>query len=182
MRRRSRGTTWVEQEGAKPFPLLPFPCSEIKEREDPPTAGFQAPDKAVIPRACTDFDRFVFSAYPTTCISSFQPPDKAVILSGALRRSIANRALYARSRRTPAMLVGRCSSELSGHKLQGKLKSHRLRAKPTCPGLPRRDLQFRGPCLEMFFDRAELNGEICGPFFGASDRPFPRSHKKRPEL
>jgi hypothetical protein len=49
LRRRSRGTTWVEQDGAKPFPLLSFPCSEIKEREDPPTAGFQAPDKAVIP-------------------------------------------------------------------------------------------------------------------------------------
>jgi hypothetical protein len=28
----------------------------------------------------------------------------------------------ARSRRTPAMLVGRCSSELSGRKLQGKSK------------------------------------------------------------
>src|SRR3984893_9008269 len=51
-------------------------------------------------------------------------------------------------------------------------KSHKLRAKP-------RDLQFRGPFLEMFFDRAQRNGEICGPFFGASDRPFPRSHKKR---
>jgi hypothetical protein len=25
-----------------------------------------------------------------------------------------------------------------------------------------RDLQFRGPFLEMFFDRAERNGEICG--------------------
>ena len=74
----------------------------------------------VIPKACDFFDRFVFSAYPTTCISSFQPPDKAVILSGALRRSIANRALYARSRRTPAMLVGRCSCELSGRKLQAE--------------------------------------------------------------
>src|SRR5271169_2610082 len=48
LRRRSRGTTWVEQDGAKPFPLLSFPSSEIKEREDPPTAGFQASDKAVI--------------------------------------------------------------------------------------------------------------------------------------
>ncbi len=33
-----------------------------------------------------------------------------------------NRGFMARSRRTPAMLVGRCSSELSGHRLQGKLK------------------------------------------------------------
>ncbi|MEA2261675.1 MAG: hypothetical protein QOJ51_4500 [Acidobacteriaceae bacterium] len=28
----------------------------------------------------------------------------------------------ARSRRTPAMLVGRCYLELSGHELQGELK------------------------------------------------------------
>ena len=28
---------------------------------------------------------------------------------------------------TPAMLVGRCSSELSGHRPQGKSKSHSLR-------------------------------------------------------
>src|SRR5580693_10308910 len=40
----------------------------------------------------------------------------------------------ARSRRTPAMLVCRCSSELSGHRPQGNLKSHSLRAKPrACP-------------------------------------------------
>ena len=38
----------------------------------------------------------------------------------------------ARSRRTQAMLVGRCSSELPGHRLQGNLKSHSLRAQPTC--------------------------------------------------
>jgi len=29
-----------------------------------------------------------------------------------------------------------------------------LGAQPTCPGVPWRDLQFRGPLLEMFFDRA----------------------------
>jgi hypothetical protein len=27
------------------------------------------------------------------------------------------------------------------------------RAKPTCPGVPWRDLQFSGPFLEVFFDR-----------------------------
>jgi hypothetical protein len=48
-------------------------------------------DKAVILRACDFFDLFVFSAHPTSCISS---PDKYVILSEALRRSIANRGLY----------------------------------------------------------------------------------------
>ena len=48
------------------------------------------------------------------------------------------------------MLVGRCSSELSGHRLQGKLKKSQLRARdflvltltvklnchPACPGVP----------------------------------------------
>ncbi len=33
-----------------------------------------------------------------------------------------NRGFMARSRRTPAMLVGRCSLELSGHRPQGELK------------------------------------------------------------
>jgi hypothetical protein len=33
----------------------------------------------------------VFSVYPTSCIST---PHKAVILSEALRRSIANQGLY----------------------------------------------------------------------------------------
>jgi hypothetical protein len=47
--------------------------------------------KNVILRACDFFDLHVFSAYPTSCIST---PDKAVILSEALRRSIANRGLY----------------------------------------------------------------------------------------
>jgi hypothetical protein len=43
----------------------------------------------------------VFSAYPTSCISSFQTPDEAVILSGALRRSIANRELYGAESKDP---------------------------------------------------------------------------------
>jgi hypothetical protein len=90
----------------------------------------------------------IFSCFLHTQPAVFQAPDKAVILSEALRRSIANRGLMARSRRTPAMLVGRCSRELSGRKLQLKIKSHKLRAKPTCPGVPWRDLQFRGPLLE----------------------------------
>ena len=53
------------------------------------------------------------------------------------------------------MLVGRCSSELSGHRLQGKLKSHSLRAQP-------RDLQFRRLVLEMFFDRVRMRVEVKG--------------------
>ena len=54
------------------------------------------------------------------------------------------------------MLVDRCSSQLSGHRLQGNLKSHSLRAKP-------RDLQFCKPVLEMFFDRVlmQVEAKVC---------------------
>jgi hypothetical protein len=58
---------------------------------------------------------------------SVKPRDKAVILSEAPHRSIANRGFMARSRRTPAVLVGRCFWELSDCKLQRKIKSHKLR-------------------------------------------------------
>ena len=67
----------------------------------------------------------------------------------------------ARSRRTPAMLVGRCSSQLSGHSLQGKLKSHSLRAKP-------RDLQFCKLVVEMFFEEAVWALRPVGP---GTDQP-----------
>jgi hypothetical protein len=33
---------------------------------------------------------------------------------------------------------------------------------PTCPGVPWRDLQFCGPFLEMFFDRAQHGAEGIG--------------------
>jgi hypothetical protein len=63
-------------------------------------AVLQAPDKAVILRAgdFRSFDLFVFSAYPTSCIAT---PDKAVILSEALRRSIAKRGLYGAESKDP---------------------------------------------------------------------------------
>jgi hypothetical protein len=62
----------------------------------------------VIPRARDFFDLFVFSAYPTSFISSL---DKAVILSEALRRSIVNRGLYGAESKDPGdacwqMLLG----------------------------------------------------------------------------
>jgi hypothetical protein len=86
--------------------------------------------QVVILRACNFFDLFVFSASNQLY---FKPPDRAVILSEALRRSIANRGLYARSRRTSAMLVGRCSWELSGRKLHRKIKKSQ-----TLSGAPHR--------------------------------------------
>jgi hypothetical protein len=66
----------------------------------------------------------------------------------------------ARSRRTPATLVGRCLWELSGRKLRRKIKRSQIRSEadlsqpaPSEPwGVPWRDLQFRGPSLERFFD------------------------------
>ena len=53
-------------------------------------------------------------------------PHKSVILSEAPRGSAGSQTAYARSRRTPAMPVGRCSSKLSGHALQANQKSHKL--------------------------------------------------------
>jgi hypothetical protein len=45
---------------------------------------------------------------------------------------------------------------------------NRSSALPVSLGAYPRDLQFRGPFLEMFFDRAQRSGEICGFFFGFS--------------
>jgi hypothetical protein len=39
----------------------------------------------------------------------------------------------------------------------------------------RRDLRFRGPFVEMFFDRAKRSGEICG-FFSSLPRLFVHLH------
>jgi hypothetical protein len=68
---------------------------------------FKTPTNVIL-RACDFFDLFVFSAYPISC---FKPPDKAVILSEALRRSIANRGLYSAEPKDPGdacwqMLLG----------------------------------------------------------------------------
>ena len=91
----------------------------------------------------------------------FQTPDKAVILSEALRRSIATEGFMARSRRTPAMLVGRCSWELSGRKLQRKIKSHKLR--------PERSVA-EGPAVSLPVRTHPLKPN---PF--SSSRAFPQS-------
>jgi hypothetical protein len=52
----------------------------------------------VIRRAYDFSELFVSSAYPTAV---FQTPDKAVILSEALRRSIANSKLYGAESKDP---------------------------------------------------------------------------------
>ena len=58
------------------------------------------------------------------------------------------------------MLVGRCSSELSGHRPQGKLKSHSLRAKPTCPGVPWRDLLCALPSNNSLQLRPSISAQL----------------------
>jgi hypothetical protein len=103
----------------------------------------------VIPRACDFFDPFAF-LYPTRYFQS--PRKRRHPERSASQIYRITQGFMERSRRTPAMFVGRCSSELSGRRLQGKSKSHRLRAEP-------RDLQFRGPLLGMFFDGASRR--IC---------------------
>src|SRR5271156_5009582 len=76
--------------------------------------------KFVIPRACDFFDLFVFFA-PDAMF--FNPLQRRVILSEAPSQIYhMTEDFMARSRRTPAMLVGTYSSELSGHRLHGELK------------------------------------------------------------
>ena len=58
----------------------------------------------------------------------------------------------------------------------------RKSGKPTCPGLPWRDLQFRGPFLEMFFDRVAMGRRptqgdekrfgLATPLYGTVARSF----------
>ena len=67
------------------------------------------------------------------------------------------------------MLPGRCSLELSDRKLHRKIKSHKLRAKPTCPGLPWRALQFRGPSWKCFLTGCSaVEGVVRAPLSNAS--------------
>ncbi len=60
-----------------------------------------------------------------------------------------NRGFMARSRRTPAMRVGRCSSELSGHRLRGKLK----KSQPLSGAL-------LSPCMTLVLGLLDLIGVI----------------------
>jgi hypothetical protein len=92
---------------------------------------FKTFTKFVILRACDFFD---LSCLPHIQLAVLQAPQQ----SRHPERSASQicritKGFMARSRRTPAMLVGRCSSELSGHKLQGKLK----KSQPLS-GAPRR--------------------------------------------
>jgi hypothetical protein len=64
--------------------------------------SLKTPTKIVILRACDLFDFFRFLLIQPAV---FQTPNKAVILSEALRKSIANRGFIARSRRTPTALI-----------------------------------------------------------------------------
>jgi hypothetical protein len=84
-----------------------------------------------------------FSIFSCFCISNqlFQAPHKAVILSEALRRSIANRGLYSAEPKDPGdarwqMLLGAFRPQTTPE----DKKSQALR-KP-------RDLRFYGPLLE----------------------------------
>jgi hypothetical protein len=71
---------------------------------------FKPPDKAVILRACDFFDLFRVISISNQL---FPAPDKAVILSEALRRSIANRGLYgAESKDLGGAYLHPCCSEL----------------------------------------------------------------------
>src|ERR1700689_3907393 len=70
----------------------------------------------------------IFSRFCTRPDVFLSPPKRRHPERSASQIYRITEGFMARSRRTPAMLVGRRSSELSGHRLQAKLKSHSLRA------------------------------------------------------
>src|ERR1700722_21002975 len=77
------------------------------------------------------FSRFL---HPTRCFES--PPKRRHPERSASQIYRIKEGFMARSRRTPAMLVCRCSSELSGHRLRGNSKSHSLRPERSEVGGP----------------------------------------------
>jgi hypothetical protein len=89
----------------------------------------------------------IFSCFLHIRPAVFQAPDRAVILSEALRRSIANRGLYGAESKDPGdaccqMLLGAFRPQTTTEYKQ-VTNSERSRAER---------LQFRGPFLEKFFD------------------------------
>src|ERR1700722_4941011 len=66
----------------------------------------------------------------------------------------------ARSRRTPTMLAGKCSSELSGHRLQGKSNSHSL------PSEAEGSAVLQAHPGNVFFDRVLMQIEDDNSYFG----------------
>jgi hypothetical protein len=94
----------------------------------------------------------------------FELSHKAVILSEAPRKLSHKAGFIARSRRTSAMLVGRCSSEFSGHKLHSKQKSHKLRgSRGICSSA---DLSWKCFSTERtrISCRAVLDSATCAAF------------------
>ncbi len=75
---------------------------------------FQNSHKNVILRACDFFDLFVFFVHLVRCFST-PPQDRHPERSASQIYRIMEGSM-ARSQRTPAMLVDKCSSELSGHR------------------------------------------------------------------
>jgi hypothetical protein len=65
-------------------------CTTFPPRSPSQRIRYHA-NRIVISRACDFFDLFLFSAFNQLY---FKPPNKAVILSEALRRSTANRGIH----------------------------------------------------------------------------------------
>jgi hypothetical protein len=98
----------------------------------------------------------------------FDPHHGIVILSEAPRRLSLNTGLTARSRRTPAMLIGRCSSQLSGHRKLKKVKASERSAALIYSLTQRLWRGVEGPrrcfsfpcCLEVLNHRSLRQAEI----------------------
>jgi hypothetical protein len=165
LRRRSRATTWVEQDRAKPLPLFSFPCGKAKNEA-------QLRPRRYLSYACRSYpfrhrrphlaDHF---AQSLRLLISF------AVVAGKFRRASANkhrRGLRLRAIKPSIMRRDALRSEpvtffdLScfsqpHQKCFKPLAKPSSRAKPTCPGVPWRDLQcaIRGaphlPVLQPLF-------------------------------
>jgi hypothetical protein len=103
-------------------------CSSLHQQpmlSQPPRTPPPRDDNARSQANLSSREFVTFSIFRVFCIQRdvFQsPPETRHPERSASQIYRITEGFMARSRRTPAMLVGRCSSELSGHRLQGKLK------------------------------------------------------------
>src|SRR6266700_4859606 len=111
----------------------------------------------VIPRGCDFFDFSCFWYTPPECFSEL-PQDRHPERS-ASRIYRLTEGLQRVVEGPRGCLLADALHSFPATKTMREIKSHNLRAKPTCPapglpwGVPWRDLQFRGPFLEMFSRR-----------------------------
>jgi hypothetical protein len=125
-------------------------CSSLSASPKPPLATSLSLSTAlplfVIPRGCDFFDFSCFWYTPPECFSELpqnRHPERSASriyrLTEGLQRVVEG---------PRGCLLADALHSFPATKTMREIKNHNLRAKPTCPGVPWRDLRFRGPLLE----------------------------------